>query len=78
MRAATILHCNLGILTFTYIGLLIKVTSLTREDWQPLIEKAEKKTWKGNVLSRGGRLVLMKSILSSLPLYFMSFYYLAE
>jgi len=32
MRAAFILNCNLGALPFTYLGLPIKVTSLTRED----------------------------------------------
>ena len=65
--------------TFTYLGLPIKMTSLTREDWQPLIERVEKRlaTWKENALS-GGRLILVNSVLSSMPLYFMSFYYLSE
>jgi len=72
-RAAIILNCNLGTLPFTYLGLPIKVTSLSREDWQPLIERVEKKlaTWKGNTLSRGGILILVNSVLSS-SLYFMS------
>jgi len=59
MRAATILNCTLGSLPFTYLGLPIKVTTLTREDWQPLIGKVEKRlaNWKGNVLSKGRRLL---------------------
>ena len=80
MRVASILNCNLGALSFTYLGLPIKATTLTREDWQPLVDRMEKglATWKGNALSRGGRLILVNSMLSSLPLYFMSFYYLSE
>ena len=56
MKAATILNCTLGSLLFTYLGLPIKVITLRREDWQPLIERVEKRltTWKGNALSRGG------------------------
>lgn len=30
--------------------------------------------WKGRHLSLGGRIVLIQSVLSSLPLYFFSFY----
>jgi len=65
---------------FTYLGLPIKVTSLSRKDWQPLTERVEKKLaiWKGNALSRGGRLILVNSNLSSLPLYFLFFYYFPE
>ena len=43
MRATSILNCNLGFLPFMYLGLPIKPTSLTREDWQPLIERIEKR-----------------------------------
>ena len=78
--AATILNCNLSTLLFIYLGLPIKVMSLTREDWQSLIERVEKKlaTWKGNTLSKGGRLILVNLVFSNLPLYFLSFYYLPE
>ena len=48
-RAATVLNCNLGSLPFTYLELPIKANFLTREDWQPLIKRAENRlaTWKG-------------------------------
>ena len=56
MSAATILNCYIDTLPFTYLGLPVKMTSLTRKDWQPLIERVEKRlpTWKENALSRGG------------------------
>ena len=78
-RAIAILNCNLGSLPF-YLGLSFKDISIIKEDCQPLIERKEKKlaTWKGNTLSRRGRLILINSVLSSMPLYFVSFYYLPE
>jgi hypothetical protein len=45
--------------------------------WAKLIEeKIEKKLsgWKGKHLSYGGRLVLINSVLSSLPMFMMSFF----
>jgi len=43
IKAATILNCNICTLPFSYLELPVIMTSLTKEDWQPLIEKVEKK-----------------------------------
>jgi hypothetical protein len=47
-------------------------------DWIPIIEKLLKRLddWKGSSLSMGGRLVLINSCLSNLPVYAMSMYWL--
>ena len=44
--------------------------------WNPIIEKMEKRLsgWKRLYLSKGGRLTLLTSTLSSLPTYFLSFF----
>jgi hypothetical protein len=49
---------------------------LRNADWQGLIERIEKKlsSWKGKHLSVGGRLVLINSVLTSLPMYMLSFF----
>lgn len=46
----------------------------------PLIEKIESRLegWKGRFISRGGRLLLMNSVLSSIPIYFMSAFLLPK
>ena len=44
--------------------------------WNPILEKIEHKLvgWKKMYLSKGGRLTLLKSTLSSLPTYFLSLF----
>jgi len=44
--------------------------------WNPILEKVERKLsgWKGLYLSKGGRLTLLKFVLSSLPTYFLSLF----
>jgi hypothetical protein len=45
-------------------------------DWRAVEERFQKKlsSWKGKLLSSGGRLVLINSVLSSLPMFMMSFF----
>ncbi|CAL5392250.1 unnamed protein product [Camellia sinensis] len=44
--------------------------------WEPIIEKVKKRlsSWKRRYLSLGGRITLVKSVLSLLPLYYMSLF----
>ena len=48
----------------------------TASIWNPILEKMEKKLsgWKRLYLSKGGRLTLLRSTLSSLPTYFLSLF----
>ena len=54
------------------LGTLYKTTSI----WNPILERMEKKLsgWKRPYLSKGGRLTLLKSTLSSLPTYYLSLF----
>ena len=44
--------------------------------WEPMISNIEKKLslWKSNLLSRAGRLVLIKAVLNNLPLYYLELF----
>ena len=43
-------------------------------DWQPVTEKIKARLggWQARLLSRGGRLVLLQSVLLAIPTYFMA------
>ena len=49
---------------------------LRNSDWREVEERFEKRlsSWKGKLMSIGGRLVLINSVLSCLPLFMMSFF----
>ncbi|KAJ4815734.1 RNA-directed DNA polymerase (reverse transcriptase)-related family protein [Rhynchospora pubera] len=73
---ASSLNCKLGALPFKYLGLPLHWKRPNRRNWLDVIDKIKKKlsSWKGNLLSLGGRLILINSVLSAIPLYFLSFF----
>ena len=58
----------------TYLGMLLGTLYKMPSIWNPILERMEKKLsgWKRFYLSKGGRLTLLKSTLSSLPTYYLS------
>lgn len=70
------MFCENGRLPFTYLGLLIRANPKKESTWKHVVEVMKKRLsrWKGRHLSLGGRIVLLKSVLSSIPLYYLSFF----
>ncbi|GKV15232.1 hypothetical protein SLEP1_g26031 [Rubroshorea leprosula] len=75
MVAAT-LNCKSGSLPFTYLGMPVGDIMCRRKAWKLVIDNFSKKlaVWKVKSLSIGGRVTLLKSVLSALPIYFMSIF----
>ena len=73
---ANILQCRVDILPMKYLEMPLGTSFKTASIWNPILEKMEKKLsgWKRIYLSKGGRLMLLKSTLSSLPTYFLSLF----
>jgi hypothetical protein len=69
---ANVFGCQLGSMPFTYLGLPMGTTKPTIRDLSPLTGRIERRLLSiASFLSYGDRLVLVNSVLSSLPTYYM-------
>ncbi|KAJ4769309.1 RNA-directed DNA polymerase (reverse transcriptase)-related family protein [Rhynchospora pubera] len=69
-----ILQMEATVLPFNYLGLPLTLRKPERLMYQALIDKVQCRLagWKSSMLSRAGRVVLASSVLSTIPIYFMS------
>lgn len=76
MRVANTLDCRLGNLPLNYLGFVIRDKVVRSQSASKLFSKLDSRlnNWKSNLLSSGGRLVLVNSCLSSISTYTMEFY----
>jgi hypothetical protein len=63
---AKLFGCKLGDLPFRYLGIPMNHKKLSNKDWASIEEKFKKKltSWKGKLLSVGGILVFINSVLT--------------
>uniref|UniRef100_A0A2N9HXJ9 Reverse transcriptase domain-containing protein n=1 Tax=Fagus sylvatica TaxID=28930 RepID=A0A2N9HXJ9_FAGSY len=73
---AGILGCSVASLPFTYLGLPLGASFKMKSIWAGVVERMEKRLagWKRLYLSKGGRVTLIKSTLSSIPTYYLSLF----
>ena len=72
--------CGQGQFPIKYLGILIHYRRLTNAEWKQVKERLQVRlaSWKGKLLSLGGRLVLINSVLSNMVLYMISFFQLPK
>lgn len=75
-RLAAMLECDAVLMPITFLGLPLGTKASSVDIWNPIIKRMSRKLscWKGKLLSRGGKLVLLKSMLASVPIYFLSLF----
>jgi len=75
-EAALVLSCKVGSIPFVYLGMPIGGNSRRLSFWEPLLNRIRSRLagWSSKHLSFGDRLILLKSVLSSLPVYALSFF----
>ena len=73
---ALILGCKVAPLPMKYLGLPLGAPFKAKSIWNPIIKRMEKHLvgWKRLYLSKGGKVTIIKSTLSSLPTYFLSLF----
>ena len=73
---AAILGCKTVQLPMSYLSLPLRANFKSKSIWNPIMEKMERKlsSWQHMYLSKGDRVTLIKSTLSSLPTYYLSLF----
>lgn len=73
--ASVFLFCCIGRIPFKFLGIPIGANPRRCSTWAPKVESMARRlaSWKGQHLSMGGRVTLINSVLTSLPLYFCLF-----
>jgi hypothetical protein len=77
---AELFGCGHGQFPIRYLGIPIYYRRLTIVEWKLVEERLQKRlsSWKGKLLSLGGRLVLINSVLTNMVLYMIPFFLLPK
>jgi hypothetical protein len=68
--------CETGSFPFKYLGIPIHFRKLRNGEWKPVEDRFKTKlgNWIGKLLSYGDRLILINSVLTSLPMFMLYFF----
>jgi hypothetical protein len=63
-------------LPIRYLGLPLRCTRMKKRDWSYLFDKITVKLdgWHSSLLSKGGRLILLNSVITSIPVFYFSIF----
>ncbi|GAU32684.1 hypothetical protein TSUD_145580 [Trifolium subterraneum] len=75
VMASGFLNCRIGNLPFKYLGLPVGANPRLSTTWAPMLDLLKRRLgkWGNKYISLGGRIVLINSVLSSIPIFFLSY-----
>jgi hypothetical protein len=75
VSACDFLNCKRGEVPVWYLGLPVGANPRRASTWEPMVECLRKrlKGWRNRYVSLGGRIVLINSVLNSIPIFYLSF-----
>jgi len=73
---AKTLNCNTMRLPFKYLGIEVEGNPRKKQFWELVVNKIKARLsyWKGRFLSMEGRICLLKSVFTAIPLFYLSFF----
>ncbi|KAK2383713.1 hypothetical protein QL285_071138 [Trifolium repens] len=74
--SASFLSCLSEAVPFKFLGIPVGANPRRQATWKPVVDAMTKRlnSWSSRILSYGGRITLINSVLASLPLYYFSFF----
>lgn len=74
--ASSFLSCKIGIIPFKKIGIMARANHRRLSAWNHILDKLKRRLslWHGKLMSLGGRVMMLSTGLSNIPIFYLSLF----